>query len=46
LAAQEGGPGLAVAVGCGINAGVLEISQTVDGATVMARAASSPWMRL
>ena len=44
LAAQEGGPGEVVAVGCGLDAGVLRISQTVEGATLMASVASSPWI--
>lgn len=42
LAAQEGGPGEVVAVGAGWMSLDLRISQTVEGATLMARVASSP----
>jgi hypothetical protein len=45
LAAEEGGPGLAVALGAGSILLRCRISQTVDGATLMPRAANSPWIR-
>ena len=45
LAAQEVGPGGVRAFGRGWDAVLLRISQTVEAATLMPRAASSPWMR-
>jgi hypothetical protein len=40
LPAEEGGPGLPVALRCGIDVAFLRISHTVDGATVTPRAAA------
>jgi hypothetical protein len=45
LAAEEAGPGLAVAFGGGFDAVLLRICHTVEGATLMPRVVSSPWMR-
>lgn len=43
LAVQERGPGLLGAAGRRFDAVGLRISQTVEGAILMARVASSPW---
>lgn len=44
LAAQEGRPGEVIAVGRGRDAVGLEISQTVEDATLIPKTASSPWI--
>jgi hypothetical protein len=46
LAAEEGGPGVAVTFGGGLDAVALEDLPHGGGATLMPRTASSPWMRL